>query len=385
MLFELMHKEMPVALVDLNEHSGTLGSLETVHDMDRMPMGTVVQGAVREDRLSRWWSRRSIPATRSGLREVLERLDIACTESLLLKSYGLSLSDQYWVRPEGSGLNWADVNFFDNDFSDDMGDLLFGKEVWQGSLDLSSPDNTSDGLLMKRWKIIGGKRYLIKSGTMPFMQEPINEVIASIIADSLGIPHVEYSMIEHMGSVCSVCEDFITGNTELVPAHGIMHSEIHEPGITDYDHYVSCCSHHGLDVVPMLDRMIVLDYIIANGDRHTNNFGIIRDAGTLRWIGAAPIYDSGSSLGYNHDTADIGKGMIVGCKPFSDVWGVQMGCVRDTDWIDLSALDDAISRCGEPLSSVNRYKDRGRDIAIEDVLRSRASDLERWMLGRSDR
>lgn len=97
-----------------------------------------------------------------------------------MRSYGLSLSDQYWIRPAGSGLDWADVNFFDNGFSDDMGDLLFGKEVWQGSLDLASPDNASDGLLMKRWKIIGGKRYLMKSGTMPFMQEPFNEVMASI-------------------------------------------------------------------------------------------------------------------------------------------------------------------------------------------------------------
>ncbi len=41
--------------------------------------------------------------------------------------------------------------------------------------------------------------------------------------------------------------------------------------------------------------MIVLDYIIANEDRHLNNFGLLRNAETLEWYGFAPIYDSGSS------------------------------------------------------------------------------------------
>ncbi|MFT0899086.1 hypothetical protein [Candidatus Methanoprimaticola sp. MG2] len=129
----------------------------------------------------------------------------------------------------------------------------------------------------------------------------------------------------------------------------------------------------------MLDRMMVLDYLIANGDRHTNNFGVIRDVGTLEWMGPAPIYDSGSSLGYNQDTADLGGVTFVGCKPFSDIWSVQMGYVRDTDWIDFTALDDAIDRCGELLSSVGRYRDRGRDAAIEGMFRSRASDLREWV------
>lgn len=45
--------------------------------------------------------------------------------------------------------------------------------------------------------------------------------------------------------------------------------------------------------------MLVLDYIIANEDRHFNNFGALRNAETLEWLGMAPIYDSGSSLGYD--------------------------------------------------------------------------------------
>ena len=45
--------------------------------------------------------------------------------------------------------------------------------------------------------------------------------------------------------------------------------------------------------------MIVVDYIVANEDRHLNNFGLVREAESLKWLGAAPIFDSGSSFGYD--------------------------------------------------------------------------------------
>lgn len=44
------------------------------------------------------------------------------------------------------------------------------------------------------------------------------------------------------------------------------------------------------NIEKFLDRMIVLDYIIANEDRHFNNFGLLRNAETLEWSGAAPIF-----------------------------------------------------------------------------------------------
>ena len=55
-----------------------------------------------------------------------------------------------------------------------------------------------------------------------------------------------------------------------------------------------CCE--ALGIRDAVDRMIVLDYLIVNGDRHQNNFGVVRNADTLEYLGAAPIYDSGTSL-----------------------------------------------------------------------------------------
>lgn len=39
---------------------------------------------------------------------------------------GLSLSDQYWIRPAGMDtLRWEDLNFFHNDFDERLGKALF--------------------------------------------------------------------------------------------------------------------------------------------------------------------------------------------------------------------------------------------------------------------
>ena len=39
--------------------------------------------------------------------------------------------------------------------------------------------------------------------------------------------------------------------------------------------------------------MFLVDFIIANKDRHYRNFGFLRNSETLEWIGLAPVYDSG--------------------------------------------------------------------------------------------
>ena len=42
----------------------------------------------------------------------------------IFNSNGLSLSDQYWMKPAESNLEWKDINFFENSFSDDVGNIL---------------------------------------------------------------------------------------------------------------------------------------------------------------------------------------------------------------------------------------------------------------------
>ena len=154
-------------------------------------------------------------------------------------------------------MQWSDVNFFDNPFSEDVGDLLFGCDVYTGEMDLSSPDNTSDGVLRKRWKILDGRRCLLKTGTDSYQQEPYNEVIASKVMESMDIPHVDYALMTEHGRVCSVCPDFVDRDTELITASRIFETKPKDNRDSGYEHLVGCCQDLGVDIIPFLDRMLV--------------------------------------------------------------------------------------------------------------------------------
>ncbi|WP_242960099.1 HipA domain-containing protein [Drancourtella sp. An12] len=376
-----MHKRIAVAELELDDATGMIQKVNTIYAPEHFPVGvTVKRGVADRAAFNEWWTDRSIPASRSGIREALETLEIANTKMLLVRCYGLSLSDQYWICPEGSDLTWDTINFFYNDFSEDIGDVLFGAAKKTDAFNFSSPDNTSDGNLKKRWKIINGKRYLVKGGSSPFRQQPLNEVIASGIMDRLGIPHIPYQVVWEQGVPYSLCKDFVTEDLDLVPAWRILKTQKKSNHVSVYQHFIDCCRELGIDgAVPFLDRMIVLDYLIANEDRHFNNFGVLREAETLKWIGFAPIYDSGSSLGYDKMPAQIRSGQDITCKPFKKHHEEQLKLVSDFSWIDFERLKDVDSLIEEVLTAegTEAYMDETRVQAIKESARRRTDHLSR--------
>ena len=219
MEYTLMHKNIPVLEIDLDEAPSSVQRIGNVYHPEHLPLGTASKHSeVDRAALNAWWIDRSIPASRNGVRRALETLDLPNTQMLLTRCFGLSLSDQYWVKPQGSDLQWERINFFTNPFSEDIGNVLLGKATYHIDFNFHSPDNTSDGFLKKRWKIIDGKRCLLKAGSNPFMQQPFNGVVVTIVARRLDIPHVPYTLLWDDGIPYSVCEDFITPDTELVSA-----------------------------------------------------------------------------------------------------------------------------------------------------------------------
>lgn len=374
MVCTLMHKRLAVAELELDEATGFIQRIDNVLMPEHLPVGTCsFNGTVDRAALNEWWTDRSIPASRSGIREALETLDVASTSLLLLRSYGLSLSDHYWICPQGAGFTWDQVNFFDNPFSADMGDVLFGRPKKETGFDFSSPDNTSDGFLKKRWKIINGSRCLVKGGSDPFQQQPFNEVIVSGIMECLGIPHIPYTLIWNDGRPYSVCEDFVSPNTELVSAWRIMRTMRKDNSTSVYQHFINCCQALGVgDIVPALDRMIVLDYLIANEDRHLNNFGLLRNPETLEWLGMAPIFDSGSSLGYDRTAPRIGVERDIVCKPFKQHHAEQLKLVSSFDWVNPDALADIGTLIRGTLAD-----DRSRELVGGDRIEAIASAAEK--------
>lgn len=336
----LMHKDVPVADMELDEASCAISAIGHVYADHHVPVGiSVKKGVIDRTALNEWWKGRAIPASRAGIKSALVELNLTTTQKLLEKCLGLSLSDQYWICPADFGIKWSQVNFFDNPFPDDVGNILFGKGLSSDHVSLMSPDNTSDGWLKKKWKIINGKRCLIKGGSGATQQEPYNEVLASRIMERLDIPHVPYTLLVEDDYPYSVCEDFITPQTDFISAWYIMQTIKKPNHASVYQHYLDCCGAAGIPGMPeSLDRMMVLDYLIGNEDRHQNNFGVARNAETLEYLGAAPLFDSGTSLWFDKPTAMIGAKAKLCCKPFKSSHEEQIKLVNSFEWLDLNAL-----------------------------------------------
>ena len=122
----IMCGDHPVLAFEYEPASGRACSSGEVLDPRRLPLEFTTHGksALYARRIDEWWKSRAIPSTRDGIRRVLDSLGASSTGELLDRTYGLSLSDQYWVKREDDPVEWKDVNFFDNPFDEALGEIL---------------------------------------------------------------------------------------------------------------------------------------------------------------------------------------------------------------------------------------------------------------------
>ena len=350
----LMNKNTEVLLAEYDSATGVFMKILDVYNILYAPY--IITNFYNKDNLnddsfrtnlSNWFKGRGIPLWRDSLDLLLHRLNIVAPSELLDKAFGLSLSDQYWLKPQNLDVCYDDINFFDHDFSYTEfmeASLSKNSKIITKDASLKTPNNTTDGMLKKAWIIEDGVRYLLKGGYKNELLQPFNEVLASEICSRLGFNHVDYKIAVYKDIVVSKCPCFINKDTELVTCNQIKNAMERYNNINDYEEYIKILENHGIkDARIKLEDMYILDFLIMNEDRHLNNFGIIRDVNTLKWLDLAPIFDNGQSLNikyYDEEEMHIsGEGrFFYELKPFDEIINV----VKDIKRIDLSKLDGIV-------------------------------------------
>lgn len=340
----LMNKNTKVLSAEYHSSLGVFTDIYDIYDVDFTPV--ILKNVYNKQEnlkviLSNWFKGRGIPLWRDDLDLLLAKLNISAPTELLDKAFGLSLSDQYWIKPYDSRIEYKDINFFEHDFKDtEFIDATFSNNTETSTkISLISPNNTTDGRLKKTWIIDGNKRYLLKGGYKNEVLQPFNEVLASMISKRLGFNYVSYNLEIVKDKVVSKCECFIDKNTELVSAYQILYNNCDKDNA--YEAYVDLLEKKGIkDARSSLENMFILDYIMLNEDRHLNNFGIIRNVETLDWIGTAPIFDTGESLNiidYSDEEVIInGEGrFFYNINNFDNI----LDCIKDLKKYDLNKLD----------------------------------------------
>lgn len=307
------------------------------------PVGLNYNGSINKVLFIEWFEYRTVPVSREHLKEVLTMVGANSLEKLLFETYALSLADHYWVilaEDKCDNLCWEKLNYYTNNFSEDLGDMFLGLGK-KRPLSLMSPDSALAGVLKKKWKISGTDRYLVKGGTLPNWQEPFNEVFATLIAEELGMIHIPYDFYVTSENIYSICKNFLAIDEEIVPAYYVEFIKKKDNRVNRFDHYVDCCCQLGLnraDVVQTLEKMIVLDFLLLNVDRHLFNFGVIRNTNTLEIDRIVPNFDTGTALCYNYLNHHMHFRKELKAKPFYDDFDRQLELVASFSHMTLDVL-----------------------------------------------
>lgn len=256
---------------------------------ERLPLGM----EPTSESLTRWLRHRTIPANRAYAQNFLSKNGLRENDfiGILQVCKGLSLTDCYWVTYPDDQKTFAEVNLFDNRFSQVLSQIAFtGYGSSPVSKFRSSPEFTTNGMLPKAWRRKEGEVLLYKGGTSGLAntgKEPYSEFYAAQVAEAMGIPHVTYGLSKWKGQLCSTCELFTSKDVSFVPASTLINTSKISKIIDWYDD-------HGWK--NDLADMLVLDAIIRNTDRHLGNFGFLVDNHTNQLLRPAPLFDNGLSL-----------------------------------------------------------------------------------------
>ena len=234
-----------------------------------------------------WLKSRAIDNKRTNARLLKKALRLENKDdiSTVIHVNAATITDNYWIRPIGSSLTYADVKF-DNDYFASLalkGNYdSFNKAASRGHT--KSPELTNVGSFEKCWRLKDGKWWMHKKATL---SEMFSELFVYELGTVLGMNMARYEK----GTGCIKSLDFTSqGSINFEPASAFMGDN------EDYLDVIEALEGICPEAIPDYIKLIFMDTICANPDRHTNNFGLMRDVKNGKLLGLAPNYDNNMAL-----------------------------------------------------------------------------------------
>ncbi|MDO4562515.1 MAG: hypothetical protein Q4C12_01640 [Clostridia bacterium] len=237
----------------------------------------------KENDIMGWLSGRAIDSRRTNARLLKKamRITALCDADVVLRVHAATITDKYWFKEEDSRLCYDDVKFKEN---------VFDKLVLCGDPDSfnnegdSTPELTNTGSFEKCWRITDGVWWLYKQGND---NERFSELFIYLLGKTLGFNMAYYELED--GYIKS--RDFTAGaEVNYEPMHSLVGED--EDYQRSFEILNSLCPGAAKDFV----KMIYLDTICFNMDRHTRNYGVLRNTETGEIIGLAPNFDNNIAL-----------------------------------------------------------------------------------------
>ena len=272
--FEILSGDIVVALYK----EGNL----TIKDKSRLPLFLLNNSNAKE-----WLETRAIDThrTNSRLLKKIVRLKEKDDLSTVMYVNGATITDNYWIRPINSLIKYENIKFSSDYFASLAlrGDFNNFIEV-NNEKDSRTPELTNTGSFEKCWKLMNNRWWMYKSASK---EEMFSELFIYKLGKELNFNMAHYEKGD--GYIKSL--DFTVNNEfNFEPASSFLG--------TNEDYLFVIEQLHKIFPEGIKDyiQMIFLDTICFNVDRHTNNFGLLRNSKKGNIVGFAPNYDNNMAL-----------------------------------------------------------------------------------------
>lgn len=295
-MYYLMNKDTITASISRND-----GRWKLLHQNAILPAGKF--------EINEWLEDRKAFKHNHHLKRLMEDCGCETTEGFIRITHAASINDSYWLKKDGEEISWDDVSFYRNDFNDTVSKLAFeGLGLYGIQMSSTSPELTTDGSFRKCWRKEYGNIYLYKRGTSGAYNaglEPYCEALASEIINHADPWSVRYTVVKLHKETATKCRSFTNEETGFVPLRKLVDKNITMEGLLQFFDRLGC--------LEKFQRMLVLDAITFNVDRHFGNIGVLVDNDTQEIAGIAPNFDFNlSMLPYvtKEEFDDIGRKLL---------------------------------------------------------------------------
>lgn len=240
-----------------------------------------------------WLEGRVIDSHRANSRLLKKVLRLANRDdaNTALAVNAVTITDNYWFKSDDENLTWNEVKFNENVF-DNL--ALKGDPDSFNQKPSRTPELTNIGSFEKCWRLLDGKWWMYKSGNN---NQIFSELFIYHLGNALGFNMAKY---EYDNGYVKT-KDFTDGKVNFEPICSVMGDN---EGYSDNFNYFMTLSK---DIAVDYLKMLYLDSICYNMDRHTNNYGLLRDIETGEIISLAPNYDNNIALIANGYPSDVSR------------------------------------------------------------------------------
>lgn len=207
---------------------------------------------------------------------------------ITLMCRSLSMIDNFWTKEDDEELTFSDVCLRNTKLSEASYKIaILGKHI-SACIDDIKSDLLTNGMFAKTWRRKNNTIELWKTDKSIANINTKAEVQVSNILDTTNIKHVHYRAEQQDNLFFAVSSCFTNDNYSFVSAQEIK----------DY------CNHIGISFDAFVFKqfetdfanMAVIDYILANTDRHFENWGFLIDNNTNEISSFSPLFDHNQAL-----------------------------------------------------------------------------------------